>query len=142
MPRNPNPRDDADIIRRLDEEVRQLRLRKRGHTETKTYVVGGSISSALYIPGFYVGLDSDGNTPEGKFLIGFAGHLATGTNTGDWYLNGTPVYTGHAIDATPPNRVDLAVPVAVADLDVIRFIVTDGTGENLSAGAIFATAAR
>lgn len=143
MPANPARPDLTGRLRQQREQVRELRLRSRGHTETKTFIVGGTpIVAGMYIPPLYVGIDSDGETPEWKRLYGFRAHLFAGTATIHWYLNNDLVAT-QDITTDPTNLVEITAPLDLADGDRVRPYPADASSdaEGLAGAVIFTTAA-
>lgn len=140
--RSARSRDLVDVVRRLQEEVRQLRLKKRCHTESKNYIIGGAVDTGLSIPRFFVGVNADSNSPEHKLLLGFWGTVESGSIVVDWYLNGSPVLTGHAIDTTGPNEALLTSPILMVNRDFLKPVITSGTGADLTAAAVFSTSGR
>lgn len=145
MPRNPDRRNDLlSVVLRMQEEIRQLRSRGKGHTESKNMVVGGDIAAGLVIPRFQVGIDYDDRTPEWKKLVGFRGHVESGGPvTLDWYLSGVLVATGHTLTTTlNENEVVLDPPINLADKDDFKIVVTGaGTGADMCATVVFVTGA-
>lgn len=149
MPRNPALPDAIGILGRHRENIRQLRNRERAHTEARTFLVGGDIAAGLIIPEAQIALDvgrdiamtalrDDISVGEARQLIGFYGHLQTGSVTVDWYLNGLAVATGHVLDTTPnANNVILTTPVDLANGDILKPVVTGaGTGTDMSASFV------
>ena len=51
------PGDLIDIVRRLQRQVRQLRLQKRCHTESKNFIVEGDVDASRVIPSIYLAVD-------------------------------------------------------------------------------------
>jgi len=146
MASNPGARrTDAQRIADLEEQLRRERIGRRGHTETKTFIIGGEISTPLYIPEFEIGVDSDGDTPEFKRIIGFRGRLRVGTCTISWLLNESLLQEGHDITAVKNEfAIDLTdTPYAVQEGDDIRPTITAADGAvDLRATVVFATAPR
>ena len=132
------------FIRRYEQverELRTQRIRRKGHTESKTFIVGGDFDTTVVIPKFWVGIDHDGETPEWKRLTGFAGDLEAGTATVEWSLNGTSLGTQDL--STTAALLDLDTPLDLAHGDRIQVTVTASSGASgLSACAYIVTAAR
>lgn len=139
MPRNPARPDLIGRLRRNSEEMRQQRIHPRGHTESKTFIVGGNISPVIYIPPFIVGINSDAETPEWKRLTGFAAILQAGSATIDWLVNGSPV-TATLAATTTIDTADLPTPLLLAHGDTIQPVISAATGATaLSAVAFIVT---
>lgn len=126
----------------LERHVRTQRIRRKGHTESKTFLRGVGIDETTLVPPAFIGIDHDGETPEWKRLTGFAGVLETGSATIDWHLNGVAVATGMALSTTPAT-LDLDTPIDLAHGDTLRPVITAASGATyLSAAAFIVTAAR
>lgn len=139
MPRNPAQLGLAGKLRRSGEIDRQIRVRPRGHTESKTFIVGAAISISTYIPPFFVGLDHDDRTPEWKLLLGFAAQLRAGTATLSWLHNDVTILSGHPVSTSRQVR-DLTLPRELAHGDTIRPVITaSGSGSGLAAAAFIVT---
>lgn len=78
--------DDARIWLDLESRVRRLE-RNRGHTESKTFIVGGEVDAGLYIPPYCLAVDPNDNVPETKYLYAVTGNLREGSLTVSWFLN-------------------------------------------------------
>lgn len=147
MAANPGarPRDD-DMLRRLLDDQRLQRVRRRGHTETKTFIVGGEISTPLYVPPFCVGVDTDEDTPEFKRIVAFRAVLRIGTCTITWTINGATLHAGHDVTAAF-GEFDVTLadidPYPVEDGQWIRPTFTAASGAfDLAAAVVFATSPR
>lgn len=126
---------------RLERLVHVQRIRRKGHTESKTFLVGGDFDATVVIPPLFVGIDHDGETPEWKRLTGFAGVLQSGTATVNWLLDGALV--GTLALTTTPAVLDLTTPSDLAHGDTIQPVVTAASGASgLSAATFVVTAAR
>jgi hypothetical protein len=119
---------DNDFIKRferLEERVRKLEIRLKSHTETKTFLVPGSISTSMYVPPFWVGMDPDGDHPEVKRIYAYRGVLRAGTCTVSWLINGVQIGPDHDV-TTVANEFEVLLdpttyPAAnVQDGDTIR----------------------
>lgn len=126
----------------IEEDLRLNRVRRKGHTESKTFLVGPPFDPAtVYIPPFFVGIDHDGETPEWKRLSGFASVLRTGTCSISWLLNGVSV--GSQSVSSTPAILDLDAAIDLAHGDTLRPSVTGGSSPvGLAAAAFIVTAVR
>lgn len=124
------PRSFAKRFEDLEEHVRYMAVQRKGHSDSPTWIIGADtpLSSDLWIGPKFIGLDADGETPEWKQLVGFAGVLASGTATITWQLNGTDV--GIALDLSPaPASADLDTPVDLAHADMLQPVLTDASSD-------------
>lgn len=127
---------------RLEQQARMQRVRRKGHTESKTFLVGVDFDNTIIIPPLFVGLDHDGETPEWKRLTGFAAVLQVGTATITWERNGIVVAAGHAVTTTP-SVIDLNPTLELAHADTIQPVITAAAAAGgLSAAVFIVTAAR
>jgi hypothetical protein len=119
------PRDHADRIAKLEDRVRQLELRVRAHGGNKVYVVGGAITTAIYIPPIDMAVGAPDDTiPETREIVGFRGKLRVGTCATEWSLNGATITgSAQAIDTTW-STVLLDAPVPVSDADEVSVLLT------------------
>lgn len=135
----------GDPIKRFardEEDIRRLKLRQPPAggvgSDTKTFIVGGTITTSLYIPRFYVSVNPDGGTPEAKYLWGFWARLRLGSGTMSWLHNELFVVDHNVGDTT--SLVALPAPVALANGDTVGITFWDAsTGPNatdLAAAAI------
>lgn len=76
----------ADFLDRYlgeEEKIRRLRTKELvdsgGRSETKTFVIGGTITNDLVVPPAFVSVNPDGATPETKRLYGIWFKLGTGS---------------------------------------------------------------
>jgi hypothetical protein len=133
---------DTGLQVQVNRRLANIERRRKGHTETKTFIIGGPVDTDLYVPPFFVGIDYDGDTPEWKVLIGFRAVLETGSATLKWLLNGEPVASGQSVDADPLTSIYDIDAVDLALGDVIQVEITSATDAmNLSAAAFMVTAA-
>jgi hypothetical protein len=135
-----NPGADNDGIRpaiRQRERVRGLRIRPRGHAETKTFLVGGDITTGMYIPPFFAAVnphDEDGdnawpNMPEFKTIYRLRGILNTGLVTIEWTLNGSIFATQDLSTVAATGVVTLDSPgIELAEGDMIQPTIADDSG--------------
>lgn len=123
MGRNPARPDFIGRTINSEGALRQVRISPKGHTEVKTFVVGGALATSLFIPPAYLGVDYDGDTPEWKHLIGFAAVVRVGTVTLTWKRNGSSILTGHVVTTTSGFE-DLDTPIPVATGDRIQATIT------------------
>jgi hypothetical protein len=119
------PIDHAGRLARLDDRVRRLEAHVKGHTETKTFLVPGAITAGLYVPPFWVGVDTDGSIPEYKTIWAFRGILRVGGCSVQWLVNGVQVGTNHDV-TTVANEFEVSIdpatwPAAILnDGDIIQ----------------------
>lgn len=141
VPRFGGEGDFLDRSRKQQEHVRQLRSQKRCHAESKTFIIPGDITDALYVPEFWVAINTDGNNPEFKTIYALRGVLAAGTVTVQWLINGVQVGADHAVTTTP-NEFEVLVdpddfPAAnLSDGDTIRPAFLDSTGASDFSGSV------
>lgn len=142
MSRVPGRKDFGRRVKRSEEQQRKERALRRGHTESKTFIVGGTISPALYVPPFFVAVDYDDETPEWKTLNGFRAQLSAGTATLDWLVNGSVIASQNVTTNPAHAPIVLADPLGLDTGDTIQIEVTAAslTAENLAAAAIMVTA--
>jgi hypothetical protein len=140
---------DAAILAGIMEQQRLERIRRKGHTESKTFLVPQPVTTAMFIPPFFVGLDDDGETPEWKRLTGFAMILQGGSATVGWSLNGTDLGVDTAVTTTKvfADLTAAGAPVGPVDLghaDAIQPTVSvdDGSAFGLSAAVFMVCAPR
>lgn len=144
--------DFAQRYARMEERARLERVRRKGHTETKTFVISGPVDVTTYIPPFFVGIDWDGSTPEWKTLNCYRGLIRTLTDVDnpiylDWRVSGVTVCTDHIVTLNP-NEFERTQPdiggdvLKVSDGDYIQPIIQSGEGSDLSVAVVFTTAAR
>lgn len=140
MARSPASPDILDQIRRLREEVRQLRLAVRPHAETKTFIVAGDIEFGLWIPPVLINANPDQESPETKRLLSFHGSVRTGSITLDWYLNEELLLAGHAVStsgSTGGTSDDLIAAYGELPLlrgeNWLRVAIASGTAADLAA---------
>lgn len=129
-------------IVRVEEDIRRLKLRVDGHTETKTFVVSGGITVGLYIPPFFVGVspDPDSGLIESKVIYAVRGVLRTGVCTVNWLVNGEVVQAGHGITVdTYQGNLPLATALEVNDGDVVQPVIADATNAADLAAAVVMT---
>lgn len=140
MSRNPTFPDLVDRIKRLEDQVRNLRIASKAKTETKTFIVSGSISSSLYIPPVGIAVNLDGTSLEWKEIIGLGGQMRTGTGTFRWLLNNQVIYTGHVITSNSWSGVLLEEPIKLnPGWHSLLCDPTAGSGQDLSIGYAAAT---
>lgn len=58
--------DFVKRFERLEGQVRDMRVRPKAHTETKTFIVGGDIDNGLYVPPVFLNTNPDEESPEWK----------------------------------------------------------------------------
>ncbi len=143
MARNPAAGDQIDHTLLERERVRQARLVSRAHTETKTFIVGGTIDNALFIPWVGIAINLDGESAEWKSLISLAGRLRLGEVEFNWELDDVEIYSGHIIDDTAWTSIDLDEPIVLTPgWHTLRAVPFDGTGVDLSAAYATSTGRR
>lgn len=145
MSARPSP-DIVSQIKRMQEEIRQLRLRGRILSESRSFIIG-EFDGTTYIPPLRVSVAPhdplvNKATPERRVILGFSGTVRVDSCTLDWYLNGSTITgaTGHVIDSTPGSGdIWLTDPVVVVDGDRIRPLPVSLTGapDSLEATVIF-----
>jgi hypothetical protein len=141
MGRSHAPRDIVQRIIDVERVVDQLKQRARHHTETKTFIVGGEVTSSITVPPAVVNVNPDGQSAETKRLISFHGIATTGSLDVYWKLNGTTILTGHTIDTTGSTggtRADLltghgSLPLLTGE-NWITLVINTGTATDISAG--------
>jgi hypothetical protein len=137
--------DFAARFAALEERVRRLETRRKGHTETKTFLAENAIEAGRYIGPFTVGIDLDGWTPEWKILYGFpGGKLRVGTCTLQWLLNDIPIGDTQDVTTTSgENPVMLDPPVDLAAGDELRpsIVAASVDAADLAAPVFMITAA-
>lgn len=138
----------SSIIRRferLEANARTQRVRRKGHTESKTFIVHGPLSTGP-LPALFVGLDHDGETPEWKRLTGYAVTLQQGTAVVRWYVNGVDSGFAMSADASAPPEVydypEPGIDLAHADRIYPYVMAASGDAAGLSAAAFIVSAAR
>jgi hypothetical protein len=134
---------DARIIAGLMERVRRLELHARSHAEIKTFIIPGEITSGVYVPPFWVGVDTDGDHPEFKTLYAFRGVMNIGSVTVQWLVNGVQVGDDHVI-TNLANEFEVIVDPALfpaaelSDGDVVQPSLVDATvGASDFSGAVY-----
>jgi hypothetical protein len=143
---------NEDFISRfssLEEKVRLEKIRRKGHTETKTFIIGGDIYFDLYIPPFFIGVNADGDTPEFKYIHGFRGKVKVGNVSLEWQhvsaetTEMTVVATQESITSTGTSDIvtSTLLPFKVADGDYLQPVIIDafGPASDLAAAVIFTT---
>lgn len=130
----------------LEDRVRRLELAVKNHTESKTFLVSGEVSSTVYVPPFCVGIDPDRFIPEEKHILAFRGVMGIGTATVAWLLNGDPIAgaTSHELTTTyGENDITLAEPLELTDGDWLQPVIVSASGdaESLAAAAVMAARA-
>ncbi len=139
MPRVQGTRDLVDRINDLENEVRKLRIASKAKTETKTFIVPGTINTALYIPPVAIAVNLDQTSIEWKELIGLGGILRTGSCTFTWKLDNVTIYTGHAVGGSWVG-VLLPTPIKLTvGWHTLLCTPTAGTGTDLSIAYAAAT---
>lgn len=125
----------------LEGHVRWLRSQRKGHTETKTFIVGGDLDTDIEIPPFCVGIDADLYTPEVKLLWGFRSRVRAGAVDLEWHLNDVLI-AGSEQTATDSgvSEVVLTDPIEVSDSDWVHPVIVDSSsGAHLSAAVVLVT---
>jgi hypothetical protein len=116
---------------RLEDKVRRLRDQDAGglggpFSFTKTFVVGGEVSNAIYIPPMIVMPEMDGIPVETHTLFGADHFCRTGSVTIQW--KHTPFSTGVEVTFFPN-----AIETVLHTWDRIRPHISSGSGMDLSA---------
>jgi hypothetical protein len=146
MGRSPQPRGLLQRILDAERDVTALKRLARHHTETKTFIVGGTVDSSLIVPPVLVSVNPDDQSPETKRLIAFHGITTTGTIDVFWQLNGSTVLTGHTLDSagsTGGTRADLlagfgSLPILQGE-NWLTLVIASGTATDISAGFTIVT---
>lgn len=134
MARNPAARNFIGHAVAETERSRQTRLVSKAHTETKTFIVGGTIDDALFIPWVGIAINLDERSAEWKTLISLAGRLRVGEVEFNWELDDVEVYSGHIIDDSAWTSVMLDEPIDLqSGWHTLRAVPFSGTGIDLSA---------
>lgn len=140
--------DFVKRFERLEGQVRDMRVRPKAHTETKTFIVGGDIDNGLYVPPVFLNTNPDEESPEWKRIVSFHGILQTGSIVVHWELNGVTVVPGHAITSTGSTDGESADIIAyygsLPELvdggeNWLQVIVDSGSGANLAAAVMMVT---
>lgn len=130
-------------IQRLEEQMRLMAARRKGHSQDRTFIVGGEITPALYVPPMFIGINVDDLTPQWKTLTGFSAILRTGSATLRWQHNGVDIdgATAHNVSAVAnPIVLTELQRVRLAHGDTVGFVIDSGDGAgDLSAAAFVAT---
>lgn len=133
----PRRRDFVDIAIQMQEEARKLRVgalhpRPRAILRARTFVVGGTIDTSLYIPPIQVGMSQEAGDPDMQQLYQWSGRVRIGgcgvrvyhrdINTEVETLVATP-YVTEEIDRAFFTARDLQ------DMDELRIAIDSATSD-------------
>lgn len=141
MPRSPRRPDFTGRIGGMENDVRARKVRPIPHTETKTFIVNGTIATSIYIPPCRVSVIQ---APEWKRLIRFDAILESGSAVLDWYLDGDLLLAGVEVDDTGSGSTGvLPTPVDIPfGGGWLRVVIDDATDASHLAAAYTAETSR
>lgn len=142
MPRSPASQDLLRRLQRMETELREIRLRSRAHTETKTFIVGGLVDESTYIPPALVLVNPDEQSQEWKRLLGFDGILNAGTVTIDWYRDGALLLAGHVLTSSGSTGGDLPEPLELSGGSWLQPVIVSASGATHLAAAFMVVTSR
>lgn len=147
MPNATQHQDLLHQIRRLQEQVRRLQVKRRAVTsQTKTFIAGGVIEAGFAFPPFIISTQpSYEEFPAGnpypqdvRILTGVGAVLGAGSCQLDFEVNNTPIYSGLAVTTSPQTFWQpLAEDVLLQDGDRLSVTVVDATDTPVGLSAAF-----
>jgi hypothetical protein len=138
-------RDLIDQVRRLQAQVRRLETKsKQITTHTKTFLVGGTVTTGLQVPPFIVSMtprfQPDDTDPSVRYpqdiriVTGISGKLLDGHCWLDFYVNDTMIF--HNLPITAARRAyweGVYQPLVDGDLLSVTVFSADELARDLSA---------
>lgn len=113
MPRPNVPRTLVARVKALEREVARLGRRSQAHTETKTFLIGGTIADTVFVPWVFTATNLYDKGAETKYLVSLVGQMRTGGASVNWEFDGVEIYAGHVLLDTGMTSVDLDTPVEI-----------------------------